>query len=63
MKRVRIVIQGLDNGDYVKGSSFNILVPDMRSEEIKNIVVNALARYGIQHKYNVEALLHGKTKN
>ena len=55
MKVIRIVVQGLEKSIYQKGHSHNISIPnDLNAydvEEITNIIVNALSRYGIQHKY------------
>lgn len=51
-KRIRIVIHELDKGKYRKATSRNISVFDSASvDEVQNIVLNALARYGIKHKY------------
>jgi len=51
-KRIRIVIQELDKGKYRRNTSRNISVFDSASvDEVQNVVLNALARYGIKHKY------------
>ncbi|HLE34263.1 MAG: hypothetical protein ACRD38_08280 [Nitrososphaerales archaeon] len=51
-KRIRIVIHELDKGKYKGKTSRNISVFDSASvDEVQNIVLNALARYGIKHKY------------
>lgn len=51
-RRIRIVIQELDKGRYRRNTSRNISVFDNASvDEVQNIIINALARYGIKHKY------------
>ncbi|MFQ5920565.1 MAG: hypothetical protein ACE5JV_00940 [Nitrososphaerales archaeon] len=51
-KRIRIVIHELDKGRYRRRTSRNISVFDSASvDEVQNIILNALARYGIKHKY------------
>ena len=51
-KRIRIVIHELDKGRYRSKTSRNISVFDSASvDEVQNIILNALARYGIKHKY------------
>ena len=51
-KRIRIVIHELDKGKYMRTTSRNISVFDSASvDEVQNIILNALARYGIKHKY------------
>jgi len=51
-KRIRIVIHELDKGKYRRTTSRNISVFDSASvDEVQNIILNALARYGIKHKY------------
>lgn len=51
-KRIRIVIHELDKGKYRRATSRNISVFDSASvDEVQNIILNALARYGIKHKY------------
>lgn len=51
-KRIRIVIHELDKGKYRRSTSRNISVFDSSSvDEVQNIILNALARYGIKHKY------------
>ena len=51
-KRIRIVIHELEKGKYRRTTSRNISVFDSASvDEVQNIVLNALARYGIKHKY------------
>ena len=66
MRRViRVVIHETEAGRYQKGSSRNIIIPlmgkDTKGEmytqtvtidEVQNIILNALARYGIKHKYS-----------
>jgi len=52
---IRIIIQRIDeNNKYVNGSSRNIKVTEDGAtvDEMQNIVLNALARYGIKHKYS-----------
>ncbi|RMF31110.1 MAG: hypothetical protein D6752_02850 [Candidatus Nitrosothermus koennekii] len=51
-RRIRIVIQELDKGKYRRNTSRNISVFDDASvDEVQNIIINALTRYGIKHKY------------
>jgi hypothetical protein len=51
-RRIRIVIQELDKGKYRRNTSRNISIFDNASvDEVQNIIINALARYGIKHKY------------
>lgn len=51
-KRIRIVIHELEKGKYRRATSRNISVFDTASvDEVQNIILNALARYGIKHKY------------
>ena len=51
-RRIRIVIQELDKGKYRRNTSRNISIFDDASvDEVQNIIINALARYGIKHKY------------
>ena len=51
-KRIRIVIHELNKGKYRRTTSRNISVSDSTSvDEVQNIILNALARYGIKHKY------------
>ncbi len=51
-KRIRIVIHELEKGKYRRTTSRNISVFHSASvDEVQNIILNALARYGIKHKY------------
>ena len=51
-KRIRIVIHELDKGKYRRTTSRNTSVFDSASvDEVQNIILNALSRYGIKHKY------------
>mgnify|MGYP001602358635 CR=1 FL=1 len=50
--RIRIIIQEQVKGRYKPNSSRNISIFDNASvDEVQTIILNALARYGIKHKY------------
>ncbi len=51
-RRIRIIIQELDKGKYRRNTSRNISISDDASvDDIQNIIINALTRYGIKFKY------------
>ena len=50
-RRIRIIIQELDKGKYRLNTSRNISISDNTSvDDIQNIIINALTRYGIKFK-------------
>ncbi len=51
-RKIRIIIQELDKGKYRLNTSRNISISDDTSvDDIQNIIINALTRYGIKFKY------------
>ncbi len=51
-RKIRIIIQELDKGRYRLNTSRNISISDDASvDDVQNIIINALTRYGIKYKY------------